>query len=258
MSDKGKIYLVLIVAAVAVAFYFIMDSSKRLAVSPTPSPSPTTTPDAIAYWRTFLNEYSGFEFKYPNNFLLREDGTMVSLEHSVPHKYSDPCDLKDGTRMLDKVVDFNAKYEVVNVKPEEAVQSKLSYLANDILLNGKIRPELAYSVGNLKGYKHEMGAEGCGLETYFFEVNNEGTLVVERQLSPERTLLITNYQKFLALPGIITPEEEIKIFNQILATFKDLAHQPCLQVITRARNPLTGEEKDFPTPCDVPLSWEKI
>ena len=28
----------------------------------------------------------------------------------------------------------------------------------------------------------------------------------------------------------------------------------CAQVITRARNVSTGEEKDFPTPCDVPTS----
>jgi len=32
----------------------------------------------------------------------------------------------------------------------------------------------------------------------------------------------------------------------------------CIQVVTKAYNPQTGEIKDFPTPCDVPLSWEKI
>lgn len=32
----------------------------------------------------------------------------------------------------------------------------------------------------------------------------------------------------------------------------------CIQVVTRARNLQTGEEKDFPTPCDVPDEWEKI
>ena len=32
----------------------------------------------------------------------------------------------------------------------------------------------------------------------------------------------------------------------------------CAQVIQRAHNPQTGEEKDFPTPCDVPAGWEKI
>lgn len=32
----------------------------------------------------------------------------------------------------------------------------------------------------------------------------------------------------------------------------------CIQVITPARNPDTGEIKEFPTPCDVPEGWEKI
>ena len=32
----------------------------------------------------------------------------------------------------------------------------------------------------------------------------------------------------------------------------------CIQVITPARNPETGECKEYPTPCDVPNGWEKI
>ncbi|MDO8495886.1 MAG: hypothetical protein Q7S43_00325 [bacterium] len=32
----------------------------------------------------------------------------------------------------------------------------------------------------------------------------------------------------------------------------------CIQVITRARQPKSGEIRDFPTPCDVPDGWEKI
>lgn len=34
--------------------------------------------------------------------------------------------------------------------------------------------------------------------------------------------------------------------------------QICIQVITRAKNPKTGEIKDFPTPCDVPEGWEVV
>ncbi len=36
------------------------------------------------------------------------------------------------------------------------------------------------------------------------------------------------------------------------------ADMVCAQVITRARNPLTKEEKEFSTPCDVPSGWQKI
>lgn len=34
--------------------------------------------------------------------------------------------------------------------------------------------------------------------------------------------------------------------------------QVCIQVITPAKNLKTGECKDFPNPCDVPLGWEKV
>jgi len=32
----------------------------------------------------------------------------------------------------------------------------------------------------------------------------------------------------------------------------------CIQVITPAKNPTTGECKEFPTPCDVPTGWVKV
>lgn len=32
----------------------------------------------------------------------------------------------------------------------------------------------------------------------------------------------------------------------------------CIQVITTARNPDTGEVVEFPTPCDVPEGWEIV
>jgi hypothetical protein len=32
----------------------------------------------------------------------------------------------------------------------------------------------------------------------------------------------------------------------------------CIQVITPAKNPITGECKEFPTPCDVPPGWIRV
>lgn len=32
----------------------------------------------------------------------------------------------------------------------------------------------------------------------------------------------------------------------------------CIQVITPAKNPKTGECQEFPTPCDVPEGWDKV
>lgn len=57
--------------------------------------------------------------------------------------------------------------------------------------------------------------------------------------------------------------------RQILSTFKFIDSQSgsagkpssdelCIQVITQARNPVTGEIREFPTPCDVPEGWTRI
>ena len=38
----------------------------------------------------------------------------------------------------------------------------------------------------------------------------------------------------------------------------DSQNQICIQVITAARNPTSGECRDFKTPCDVPKGWTKV
>ncbi len=50
--------------------------------------------------------------------------------------------------------------------------------------------------------------------------------------------------------------------EKILATFKflekDSGVMACIQVITPAKDPKSGQCKEFPTPCDVPKDWEKV
>ncbi len=48
--------------------------------------------------------------------------------------------------------------------------------------------------------------------------------------------------------------EEVDTRAEIQALFDSLGLE-CAQVITHAYNPVTGEEKDFPTPCDIPDGW---
>ncbi len=31
----------------------------------------------------------------------------------------------------------------------------------------------------------------------------------------------------------------------------------CIQVIAEAKNPATGEIREFPTPCDIPVGWQE-
>lgn len=45
---------------------------------------------------------------------------------------------------------------------------------------------------------------------------------------------------------------------QTATTSNETGGMACAQVITSARNPKTGEIKQFPTPCDVPEGWVVI
>ena len=41
-------------------------------------------------------------------------------------------------------------------------------------------------------------------------------------------------------------------------TLQPRQKQACIQVITAAKDPLTGRCQQFPTPCDVPNGWQKV
>lgn len=50
--------------------------------------------------------------------------------------------------------------------------------------------------------------------------------------------------------------EELKFIDRY--NFKTGEGTMCIQVITPARNPVTGEVLDFPTPCSIPFGWEAL
>ncbi|OGN13950.1 MAG: hypothetical protein A3J47_02240 [Candidatus Yanofskybacteria bacterium RIFCSPHIGHO2_02_FULL_43_22] len=48
----------------------------------------------------------------------------------------------------------------------------------------------------------------------------------------------------------------LTVWKVLPLVLKNNGDEVCIQVITPARNPETGEVKEFPTPCDVPKGWE--
>jgi hypothetical protein len=76
------------------------------------------------------------------------------------------------------------------------------------------------------------------------------------QLPPHKLWFTSHYlwgYAFLALSFLLA----VAFMYQIEYGKKEQQAQFCIQVITPAKNPQTGEVRDFPTPCDVPEGWEK-
>ena len=220
MTNNPKTLYIVAVAAIltliAAYFLFWQDISSWISKQ-SPAPTPTSTGQ-----KTYDNEL--YKFTYPNILALEEAGSRVTLKHSVPHEHGSPCDFKGDAPPLKEVVDFHAIFEVLDKNLDGAVGTKFAYIKNDIIENGQMKigsgNVQVYAEGDLEGYLVAMGVEGCGLDTYFFPLNTNQTLVVERPYGPERTNLITNSQEFLSLPGILTVEEELRIFRKILGSFK--------------------------------------
>ena len=79
MSNKGKIYLALIVLAVAAAIYLIRASSSGLFPFAVVTPTPTPIVNETASWKTYRNKKYGYEFKYPESVgvVSEYDGSFI-------------------------------------------------------------------------------------------------------------------------------------------------------------------------------------
>lgn len=177
-------------------------------------------------WKIYNNTNLGIEFRYPSKILVSESSQEVRLNHSIPYKHNDACDMRDGATKLNTFTDFGVNMKLYNQSLENAVKSESPYLVNDYLINGKLKVEPgyidSYKIGSLNGYSIYQGVEGCGYTTYYFPISDSKTLMVKRGQVTEFSGALTDATKaeFLAISGVIPPEEADELFKQILLSLK--------------------------------------
>jgi hypothetical protein len=191
-----------------------------------PSPSPeimVVTPTQVDHgWKTYQYEGYGFDISVPDQISILEDADGITLFHTVRHEHPNPCDFRGTGELLEELTDFEVRIEVVNQGLFDAVGEKeyesfaSEYVVeNEFVISPGFIDEV--DIGFLHGYRITMGVEGCGAYMYYFPFNPEKTLYVKRSYITEFMSFISNYQDYLALPGIIPPTEEEDLFNEILA-----------------------------------------
>jgi len=184
--------------------------------------------DETTNWKIYRNEEYGFELRYPEDLLtLSEKEKKIILTHSIPYEHPDPCDFKGNAPPLKKLTDFEVSVEIINKSLRETVIANESdYLVSKFLLDNKLKISPGFidefSIGSLKGYRISKGVEGCGTYTYYFPLNSKNTLLIRRSWIAEFNPINADYEKYLKLPGIIPPDKEENLFNQILSTFRFL------------------------------------
>ena len=183
------------------------------------SPDTLSDPDIVG-WVTFRDSIRGFEFQYPESLLtLTTSKNYVKLEHTVLFEHPDPCYFGDSDRVpLSHVRDFSVSIRVTaeNLVSAIAHNTYLTTELPDIIKPGYLE---GIKIGELLGYRTIVGAEGCGYYAYYFTLSCDTTLMVIRSFVTELSPIIQTFEDYMQLPGIITPEEEERLFYKLLSTF---------------------------------------
>lgn len=208
-------------------------------VSPQITPYPTPTPDPTENWKTYKSDKWDIEFNYPADFeiLIDANNHLLIAKDQL------------GSDGISIVSDKDADYIAVN-------SLRSCSVANEEINRNSGDRQSCLDVGNRFGQSKDIETIKLG--------GNDVRSFYETSLGRggTRHVLQTTNKPFIQLTS--TDPNEI-VFDQILSTFRFLETTPspeqekfCDQVITPAKNPRTGECRDFPTPCDVPEGWEKV
>lgn len=188
-----------------------------------------------ARWKTYKDPKNNFSFRYPPTLALQKKGGNVRLYHSIKFRYQDPCDERDNAPVLNKLIDFDIAFKVVNKDYNTVIREKNGGSAvADNAPNGAGEPANSQKkidedfeegdfteVGNLKGKFFWLAVEGCGGYEYVYPLGTGKSLVLRQE-----DISIFNHAnstggadaRALKNPNVISPARQNEIVRQILET----------------------------------------
>jgi len=155
--------------------------------------------------KTYSSSKTKISFNYPETLTLKESGNKINLLHTIPFENTDGgCDMKGDGPISQTLNDFNFTFEIVSG------ESKPPYVDGN------------YQAGEMKGEFAYMGAEGCGETKFYFPISGNRTLIVTKEEIAIFSQVVSKEvrDKVLAVPGAISREKAMEMFNQILSSIK--------------------------------------
>jgi hypothetical protein len=220
--------LLAIVVVLLGAIGYLVSVKKPTAPCVQPTPTQCDIPDngndgSNASEKTFKS--SSFEFTYPSVLTATAQDEGVSIIHAVAYRHNDVCDFKGDAPALDKITDFNVSIRLFDSGLKDAMRkNELDAFVTTYFQGDTIKTEPGFidesNVGSLRGYRITSAIEGCGHYSYYFPLSADRTLFVSRAIVTEFQPIITDYQTYLNVPGVIPPAEEESYFTNILSSFK--------------------------------------
>ncbi|MDP3733334.1 MAG: hypothetical protein Q8Q91_02215 [Candidatus Daviesbacteria bacterium] len=238
------ILLVLALAAAGLVVYFNLPRSKNILVRPSPSEESLLV---------YQNEKLGFVIKYEKDLKAKEDseeefnqrGNGDFRKNFTGYVGYEPGKFLGAVVVLDKNNSFDMNPFTIWVFSNDS-NLTIEQWHHSFWYYPFVWGDFTYSGKFILAPKNEATISG--------HMGKSG--IIDYREGKPKFIYIPKDQK-MYLFRIIGQTGE-----QILADFKFLQKDSdqaiCIQVITAAKDPKSGQCKDFPTPCDVPKNWEKV
>ncbi|MBX4191820.1 MAG: hypothetical protein KW804_03405, partial [Candidatus Doudnabacteria bacterium] len=201
----------------------------------TPVFEPVKHEDASKNWRIYTNTSAGFEFKYPDDWVIEEKIAKWDAFGDVP------------------TVDVTNKNLKFNVEESLTYAFWSVNYIKDIYDSDIDKYLVMTKSDDLREFMKES-----------HEIDNRSTYSFTTNYQDYKIVFANGYVFMLQgaeNAGFQNATQDVrKIYESILSSFKFTTNPTgsCIQVIQTAKNPKTGEVRDFPTPCDVPEGWVKV
>lgn len=191
--------IIFIVLVIFLSGYIFAKNQTSKQITQTPSvtqtPSPSPTIDPTEDWKTYTNKEKGYSFKFPPSWTTRETEGSVTVSSNIKYPES-PNDTEPITYwVFTEYLDNPKKLEFKDLATNDYKDLKDSF---------------NYSSDNIKGntaYRTTSLPSQLGCEWVYFPDKNNGLV----------GLVFCAYDKNKPFKG---QDENYKIFNQILSTFK--------------------------------------
>jgi hypothetical protein len=163
---------------------------------------PATTPTAISGWRTYINEYLGYQFDYPSSATIHEDGYIsIYSNETIPDVFISP---DEYFSYLYKVLPDNLCVSIessggwITIKPPDDSIGQFMGTCPGMGLGVYSRMEDSVEVFEVDGQSYSIpgktiyqNAEKLGTSLYFLYIKNFRVTIVSRPeigMTPEMFL----------------------------------------------------------------------
>lgn len=223
-------------------------------------------------WKTYTTPY--FTFNYPTDYEITRE--KIYLEPTIVNGKDMfgfvGIDLQSGEHIISITRNINDKpskywFDLIEKDFQEyQIANKDEAIGNDSIKRTKVDGEEAIEV-----YLPAVGQSR--LASLSIDVPmNKYRITIKYIASKNSKEELDRFYKFLSTFKFVQPNSYascIAAGNPMMKSKPPKCSTPeglvfvepvgaCIQVIQPAKNPNTGETREFPTPCDVPEGWEKV